>query len=309
VQFDDALVSSVVILFRKAGPRPSHRVEFSVGGSVDEPRRRRQVPITALAGSGRWTAFLNGHEGRISSGPRLGDFFTIKRGIATGANRFFILPRSRARDLGLPEPFLRPILPSPRLIPGDVINAASDGYPDLAEQLVLVDCALPENEVKARAPALYAYLRQGEEEGLLRRYLTSRRQPWYLQEQRPPAPFLCTYMGRGAGRTRPFHFLWNKSRAAAANVYLLLYPTGPLKDALAARPELAAEVLRHLCSIDAATMRSGGRVYGGALHKVEPRELANLPAAALADLVGPHAPTRSQLPLFEPRQIARARAR
>ena len=42
----------------------------------------------------------------------LGDLFSIKRFIATGANNFFILPRLKAKALDIPERFQKPILPS-----------------------------------------------------------------------------------------------------------------------------------------------------------------------------------------------------
>src|SRR5438105_4695499 len=46
----------------------------------------------------------------------------------------------------------------------------------------------------------------------------SRRLPWYAQEKRAPAPFLCTYMGRAQNGRKPFRFLWNQSRALASNL-------------------------------------------------------------------------------------------
>src|SRR5207244_10384295 len=81
-----------------------------------------------------------------------GDLFTIKRGLATGDNRFFILPRAEAARRGIPEQYLRPVLPNPRQLPEVVIETETDGYPRLQPQLALIDCPLTEDEVRQRFP-------------------------------------------------------------------------------------------------------------------------------------------------------------
>ena len=83
----------------------------------------------------------------------------------------------------------------------------------------------------------------------------------------------------------PFRFYWNKSQATAANVYLLLYPKGELKAAMAARPDLYPPIFSHLQTLTREHFIKEGRVYGGGLHKMEPKELANLPANAVAQLL------------------------
>ena len=298
VQFDDALVSSVVVLFRKQRPEAAHEASFTEGGSLDRPNRTQQVSVTALGKSERWTSFLNGRSQEGETVPRLGDFFRIKRGLATGANNFFILSRERARELRLPERFLKPILPSPRYLVEPIVEVDREGYPLLPEQLVLIDCNVDMQTLKREAPTLHTYIQQGVESGLAERYLASTRQPWYSQEQRSAAPFLCTYMGRGAGKTKPLRFIWNKSKATAPNVYLLLYPTGALLEKLEKQPGTARVVYEFLGAIDAGALRDGGRVYGGGLHKVEPRELANFPAQKLVTTLGLENKRVAQLPLF-----------
>jgi hypothetical protein len=86
-------------------------------------------------------------------------------------------------------------------------------------------------------------------------------------------------------REKPFRFFLNRSKATAANVYLLLYPKPGLAKALTETPGLDLEIWRFLNGIDATTLLGEGRVYGGGLYKMEPKELANVPAAAIAAMV------------------------
>jgi adenine-specific DNA-methyltransferase len=66
---------------------------------------------------------------------------------------------------------------------------------------------------------------------------------------------------------------------------LLLYPKPLLARALANKPELHRKIWEFLNSIDASTLLGEGRVYGGGLYKMEPRELANVPADAISGLL------------------------
>jgi hypothetical protein len=92
-------------------------------------------------------------------------------------------------------------------------------------------------------------------------------------------------MGRSRNGKHPFRFIWNRSQATAHNVYLMLYPKGPLMRALTADPALAGRVFEALRDIKPAQLLSEGRVYGGGLHKVEPKELAQIPAQPLLDAI------------------------
>ena len=76
----------------------------------------------------------------------------------------------------------------------------------------------------------------------------------------------------------------------AANVYLMLYPKQPLLRALEDKPDLKRRVWEFLNDISPNTMLGEGRVYGGGLHKLEPKELGNVPAKTIADLLRETAP-------------------
>lgn len=285
VQFGDALVSSVVVVFRKTPPSHTHAIEFTFGGSLRAPQASDAIPLERLRESHKWTCYPNhAKNDRCTSsneGPRLGDFFRIQRGIATGNNKFFVLDRAEAKRRCIPALYLRPILPSPRHLGHAVIDAGEDGYPLTEHQLCLIDCDLPELILKDRHPSLWEYLQTAEALGIKKGYLVGKRTPWYRQEQREPAPFLCTYMGRGSDHRRPFRFIWNRSQAIGTNLYLMLYPQNELAMMLCRHADRAGDVFMLLGQVTGHELRGEGRVYGGGLNKIEPNELARISAAAL----------------------------
>jgi len=71
------------------------------------------------------------------------------------------------------------------------------------------------------------------------------------------------------------------SKAIAANVYLLLYPKKELASAIKKNPELITSLWQMLKSITPETLRGEGRVYGGELYKMEPKELGNVSAKSI----------------------------
>lgn len=280
VQFGDALVSSAVVLFKNETPKPVHKPIFSFGGTLSKPKHCAALTHDQLRHVKKWTSLPHHYvHGRRKPANTLADLFKIKRGVATGHNSFFVLPRKRLEALDLPKRFLKPILPSPRDLKVNEILADERGEPLIDERRYLLVCNLPEAIVQTEYPELWRYLENGKNERIHERYLCRHRDPWYSQEIRPPAPLLCTYMGRHtiAGR-HPFRFLLNHSNATAANVYLMLYPKPVLEHVLEGRPELRRVVWEALSAITPEMLLGEGRVYGGGLHKMEPSELASVPA-------------------------------
>ena len=289
VQFQDALVSSAVLWFKKAIPSQGHTVEFTSGGTMSKPKVSLHVPIDVLKHTTKWTKFpLNSIPAVLHSDRkqvRLSDLFEVKRGLVTGANDFFILTAEQIAHYQLPREFLTPILPGPRLLSLDEVLADAAGNPLLEQRLFLLDCKLPENEV-TKYPALAEYLQMGVEMGVHSGYICRHRSPWYAQEERLPSRLLCTYMGRvGKERSNPFRFILNHSKAIAANVYLMLSPKPVLAKLLQNDPELYRHIWNTLKHIAPEVLIGEGRVYGGGLYKLEPGELMNAPADTILEIL------------------------
>jgi hypothetical protein len=306
VQFGDALVSSAVVWFRKEKPPKDYEVDFSFGGTLSVPKVIRMVSARDLRTEKKWTRFPVSEVRGKEDIAKLSDFFSIQRGLATGDNNFFILTPHQIAEHGLPPDFFKPILPSPRYLQASEVVADEFGNPALENPLFLLDCRLPEAGVKRSFPSLWRYFQEGKEGGVANRYLCQHRSPWYAQENRPATPFVCTYLGRGNVKSgRPFRFILNQSRATVTNVYLALYPKPNLARVLDQHPTLIRQVWEILNDISPKAMLAEGRVYGGGLHKLEPKELANVPAQALADLISElPASSRNYTPYLQ-KQITR----
>lgn len=283
VKFDDALVSSAILWIKNVPPPPKHEVLFTFGESLPSPNLSRLVSSSVLKDEPKWTRFpvlaIRDSSGNFC----LSDLFEIKRGIATGDNNFFILTKEKVREHRLPSKFLRPILPSPRYISSDEIKADDEGFPLLERQLFLLDCHIPEQVIQRDYPSLWKYLESGKGT-VSERYLCRHRKIWYSQEKRLPAPILCTYLGRKKNEDdRAFRFILNSSKAVAPNVYLLLYPRQILAHCLSLDPSRIRQVWEMLNTMEPTSILQEGRVYGGGLHKIEPKELGKVDATNIVD--------------------------
>ena len=116
-KFDDALVSSCVVWFKNEASPENYDVELSFGGTHEEPDVVKKIDKITLQSRRKWTVLVqNKSNYQGESEPVLGDFFRIKRGLATGDNNFFILSKKQIEALGLESEFFVPILPSPRFL-------------------------------------------------------------------------------------------------------------------------------------------------------------------------------------------------
>ena len=287
LQFNDALVSSSVLVYENREPTGDELVRFSFGGAIDCPEFVKYVKLSDLNPDEKWSIHFYNSDVKKKT-VVLSDFFDIKRGIATGNNDFFVLTRKQIEQQMLPLECFTPLLPPVRQLRESIIESDEKGYPILDNQYFVLNTELTEETIRLKYPILADYLEFGRENGVLEGYLVKSRKIWYKQEERQPAPYYCTYMGRESSGGPPFKIIWNKSNAIVTNGYLMIYPKGLLKEMLKSDPSMYSKVYDVLSNISEDHFVSEGREYGGGLKKIEPKELGKVSAETLLKFLPDH---------------------
>lgn len=272
--FADARVTSTVLLFRNCTPSSRHRIRFTSGGSLAHPMYTTMLTVGELHGLTRWplgAAAIASVGAVASEAITLGDLFETKRGIATGANQYFVLTDEQRIQLEVPDRFVIPVLPKSRDLPGPVVYAKRDGSPDLRSPhwLLSIDAKIETLEVDH--PRLYEYLKSAMQ-AIGHRRIVSSRALFARQETRPHTPFLFGYMSRGE---TSLPFFLNRSRATYLNNYIGLYPRFDLRLAAATGID-DIQILAMLRELGHDEVVQRGRIYADGLRKIEPRELRTL---------------------------------
>jgi len=189
-----------------------------------------------------------------------GTFGSIKRGIATGANEFFVLSDLRAKALGLKSMELVPCIANASSASGFVFDEFHLALlKSLDKPCFLFDGQAAQNESVRR------YLEEGERQGYHQRYLTKMRKPWYKLESRRPAPLLLAVFGREG-----FKVVLNRSCAVNLTAFHGFYPF----------PEFERLIPLIWLYLQTPTARSiyieQQRSYGDGLKKLEPGDWTKL---------------------------------
>ena len=267
--FDGVLTTAAITLFRAGtgtGPTRFIRLPRRRRLSVEEviaaaqgERTRLRVTEVDLSADAKWSQPT---KPRSARGTPLREIARVRRGIATGCNRFFVLSEAARREHGLKTSDLRPCITTPRLVLSDELTRADlKRIPDDVSRWVL-DCH--SEHAEHGEDALGRYLRFGKQalqanEG----YLASRRKPWYGLERRENSPILFTYMNRERPR-----FIRNRAAAVPLNTFLIIEPSDTIDVEHLWQTLRSQHFMRQLVG--------ARRNYGGGLWKVEPRELGEL---------------------------------
>ena len=186
----------------------------------------------------------------------LKDFIRVKRGIATGANEFFLFNHEEIKQHDLSPRYFVPALARASMAPYPILTL--DDFVSLAARNQRVFLLSPPAEITD--PKLQAYLQLGEEAGIHKRYLTSHRTPWYTMERRELAPLFISVFNRGS-----FNVIRNDARIYNLTAFHSLF----VQD-----PELIDLIFAYLLTpLASELIMANRREYGRGLEKLEPMDI------------------------------------
>ena len=184
---------------------------------------------------------------------------SFSRGIATGANEFFLLSKSVAARWELPTSILHSCISRSSQIKQPLITDTDiERLIENDERILLADLSMSQDEAVKR------YINFGERQGFDKRYLTRMRKPWFKLENRQPAPILFGVFSRNG-----FKVIRNQSRAVSLTCFHCFYPN-----------LFGAKFVEHLflyfySSAGQQILSREVRKYGDKLDKFEPHDLNN----------------------------------
>lgn len=268
---DDVLSTSAITVATKRRPESPVGRTVRMGEllGVDFGDARRAVVENPNVEE-PWTSYAPGkvernavlHAGRERN---LSDFARVRRGIATGSNKFFCLTQAEVDEWSIEEQFLVPCLVGARDLPADGSPISWEHFEALRDEgrrCWLLWCH--ESKTELAGTCVLEYLTHGESIGVHEAYNCRSRSPWYSVEQVGAPDWFVTYMNRENAR-----FSRNLIGARCLTSLLNVWASeGVDKNWLDA--ELSSPLIP-------ALLRSVGRNYGGGLGKTEPRELLRLP--------------------------------
>ncbi len=272
--FDGVLTTAAIVLLRRGraeGEAIRLRPATATDDLEDETSGRLVIP-RELDATTKWSPlFATRATRRGERLTSLGEFFRCVRGVATGANDYFVLRPSEVRAARIDLADVRPCVAKAAHVQNERFTRADlQRLVARDERVYLLDPRQPLSATVRR------YLDKGKQRGIHERYLPSHRPVWYRPEQRAPAPLWVNTFARGG-----FRFVRNEAAVLHLTAFHSLYP-------------------RERCDVDAmhGVLNSRGmqariaeqmRIYAAGLCKLEPRDVERigLPASAASALRKP----------------------
>ena len=269
--FNDALTTSAIVLC--ANDKFTDKITFSYINNTIELRKIKEIissypdnkysdfiyNSTDIHADIKWKNYY--YPPKVPKFKNLVPFATyarVMRGIATGANEYFSFNLSKVKSSGIDITNMQPCICHSTDVHG--LCFTYDDFNNLLRNNKNVYILNPTNKKDEK---LNIYISKGEKQNINKRYLTSKRIPWYSMEKRAPSPIWVNVFNRNGLR-----FVRNETLTMNLTTFHCIYVNNNLfgVDADLLFAYLISNTAKMLFSIS-------GREYGNGLNKFEPNDL------------------------------------
>ncbi len=278
--FSEVTTSVCIVLYDSAIRKEG--VAFRNVGAIDElsdvlaKAPTSMVPLCRLDADEKWEGYFVTASERVSPAMphliSLSEYGRFSRGIATGANSFFVLSKSDIKAKGLSSSSCRRCITKSHQLKSLTFN--NRDFDSLVNEDAPVFLFSPEGNLDEAA---MRYIRYGEELGCDKGFITSHRKPWYKTESRDVSPLLLNVFSRAG-----YKVVRNYSSALTLTNFHCFYPH-------AIREKYVDWIFLYLHSnIGRKILSLSKRKYGNLLDKFEPNDLntALVPRTPFFDSLG-----------------------
>lgn len=272
--FDDALTTSAILLLSKE--KNNHTVNFiSIKSEIDFLNIKNSMKKSSFINQGKTITYEqidSQIKWRSYYQPQLSLKYQplipfnkvakVVRGIATGCNEYFVFNQEKANNFKISADNLLPCITRSKDVKTPFFSKKD--YEQLKENnanAFLFNAGKnPEQETVLK------YIKIGESQGVHHKFLTSRRKPWFILENRPPAPIWVSVFNRNKVR-----FIRNEAAIHNLTTFHCVY----LKLNLFQNINIDLLFAYLQTNLAAEIFSDNRREYGNGLKKFEPNDLNN----------------------------------
>ncbi len=268
--FDNALTTASILLFAN-DDKSKKGVEFIYIKTLSQLFELQEkidrypntdptlaIPFTNLKPEIKWRAYYQQQNaGKYKNLVPFTNYGKVVRGIATGANDFFIFNLSKAKENSIEFEHLLPCICKAIDAKKPFFTKADfDELKDNNKSVFLL------NAVNYKSISIEKYLQYGIKKEIHRKFLTASRSPWYRLEKRPAAPIWVSVFNRNGLR-----FIRNEAEISNLTTFHCIY----LNMFSVSKADLLFAYL--LTDISKQIFGDNRREYGNGLQKFEPNDI------------------------------------
>jgi adenine-specific DNA-methyltransferase len=272
--FDNALTTSAILLLAK--DKNYSKINFSTITNRTElenisnliqnyPNSSGQIAVNIkeIDPNIKWRAYYQKQKSKnYKNLISFNNVAKVVRGIATGANEYFTFNQEKAVKYGIKKSNLLSCITRSK----DVNSPFFTNQHFLTLKENNANIYLFNGMINSNSKEVISYIKVGEKKEVNKKYLTSKRNPWYLLENRPPSPIWVGVFNRSG-----LKFIRNEAEISNLTTFHCIYPVNSLFNNL--NIDLLFAYL--LTDVAQQIFDDNRREYGDGLKKFEPNDLNN----------------------------------